>query len=230
MDPRISKQLFTLSHCTNTYSDYATVHLKWLESLYPSLTLWTGVYCQQDLQHSQHQKDSGSHDPLSPSCIKCHIWSECLTTRCSVPCPYIHRPHIYLNATQSTTHYIPWWNPRPVALTPQCESVNTYTHAHSVSTSFHAQGHFWEIFEVQWPPTCNLYESYSRSCAWSRDVDVWWWGTQRWEDIKQVNRLVSPRDKMHREKMLCMGPEILDPPHPYLGWHHHAWHHWRVSN
>ena len=125
------------------------------------------------------------------------IWSKCLTMRCSVLCPYKCEPCIYPSVTQSETYHVPWWNPRATALLPQCESVNTHPHMYSVLTSFYPQEYLRKSTGVQWPSTCSVYEPYGRSCNWSRDAHVWWWGTQRWENIKQVDGLVSVRIEMH---------------------------------
>ena len=101
---------------------------------------------------------------------------------------------------------------------------------YSVLTSFYPQGYLRKSTGVRWPSTCSVYEPYGRSCNWSRDAHVWWQGTQRWENIKQVDGLVSVRIEMHMAEVFCVGEVILYTAYPYPWWHHCAQYCWRVSN
>ena len=150
--------------------------------------------------------------------------------RCLASCPYKCGPCIYLSVTQSETYCVPWQNPRATALLLQCESINTHPHMYSPPTSFYPQGCLRKSTRVQWPSMCSVYEPYVGSCNWSGDAHVWWWGTQRWENVNQVDRLVSARIKMRTEEAFCAGKEVLHTAYPYPGWHHCTWYCRRVSN
>ena len=132
--------------------------------------------------HILNIKNPGLPDTLLPSPAWCHSWCECLTTWPS-PHTYEHGSLIYSQATQPATHHIPRWNTGAAPLVPWCKSVTNYTYTCSLTTPVHSQGCFGQGFGVQWTSACDLHESHRRSCAWPGNVDVWWWGARRWENI-----------------------------------------------